>query len=95
MEIKSSSNHMLITGNIKSIQHYHMISQELEKLLQRASNIQIHIIDSISITSSIIGYFCKLVTEQEKTLSLFIQDDGLHELLDDLNLLELLNVQKI
>ena len=95
MEIKSSANNLLITGNIKSIEHYHLIAKELDSLLQNAKNIQIHILDSISITSSVIGYLCKIVTNTDNSLSLFIKDDGLHELLNELNLITLLNVQKI
>jgi hypothetical protein len=95
MEIKSSGDNLHIFGNIKSISHYHAISKELDNLLINTTNIKIHIMDSISITSSVIGYLCKLVTTTKSSLSLFVKDEGLHELLEDLNLIKLLNVKKI
>ena len=95
MEVKSSNNKIVITGNIKSISHYYDILEELEKLRKIEQNIQIHIYNSISITSSVVGYLCKLVTTTELSLSLLIEDDSLYTLLDELNLIETLKVQKI
>jgi len=95
MEVKSSNNNILITGNIKSTTHYHNISAEIESLKDSTKNIKIYIYDSISITSSVIGYLCKLVTTSDIALSLYVEDDSLHSLLNDLNLIDTLNVQKI
>ena len=95
MEIKSSNNHLTITGNIKSVAHYHKISQEIDSIVKDTKDVNIHILDSISITSSVIGYLCKLVQTMNVSLSLHVKDDGLHALLDDLNLITLLNVQKM
>jgi hypothetical protein len=95
MEIKSSNNNLFISGNIKSIAHYRTIEQEVDKLINSVNNIQIHILDSISLTSSVIGYFCKMVDNNDVAISLFVKDENLHELLNELNLIALLNVRKI
>jgi len=95
MNIKSSNNRLIVTGNIKSVEHYHTISRELNEMLKNIKEIEIHILDSISITSSVIGYLCKLVQTTNVSLSLYVKDDGLHTLLDELNLITLLNVQKM
>jgi len=95
MEIKSSGNKIMITGNIKSINHYQSIANELDKLKNSHQNITIYIYDSISITSSVIGHLCKLVSTTNLALSLFVENDSLHSLLSELNLIQTLNVKKI
>ena len=57
-------------------------------------SIIIEIKDSISITSSIIGYFTKLVQKEGIDLSIKVGDESLMELFDDLNLVSLFKVRK-
>ncbi|SFV71337.1 hypothetical protein MNB_SV-13-1490 [hydrothermal vent metagenome] len=49
----------------------------------------------MSLTSSVIGYFTKIVNVNDVTLRLYVQDEGLFSLLDDLGLVQVLHVQKI
>jgi len=96
MEIKTSQNNILIEGNIKNVEHYHSITSAVDTLLQSASDeIRIYILDSISITSSVIGYLCKIIKSNHISFSLYVADENLHNLLDELNLTTLLNVTKI
>jgi len=97
MEISSSFNTITVKGNIKAVSHYEEIKREIEKIISNTpdtTNIKILILESISITSSIIGYLCKLVDEGIH-LEMHVQNDRLHELLDDLNLIPLLNVKRL
>ena len=98
MEVASSHNTVTINGNIKSVSHYHEIKTEIENILDKFSDtktIKIHLLDSIAITSSVIGFFCKLVNIDGVSLHLHVNDESLYDLLDDLNMVTLLNVQKI
>jgi len=58
------------------------------------NNIKIFGNIKISITSSVIGYLCKL-TSSGCNVELYIANNDLYDLLDDLNLLQTLNVQRI
>jgi len=95
MEIETSGNEIIIKGNIKSISHYHQLMQEINMLLSHAKDIRIYIADSISITSSIIGYLCKIVEEEKAFMTLYIKNEDLYDILQDLNLTKTLNAQKI
>ncbi|SFV75149.1 hypothetical protein MNB_SM-3-1238 [hydrothermal vent metagenome] len=86
MEITTSSNKVTITGNIKSVSDYQSIKSELDHLAKQYSSITVDIKDSISITSSVIGYFNKLVLKDNIDLRLNIGNDQLLDLLKDLNL---------
>ncbi|QOP43767.1 hypothetical protein FJR45_07310 [Sulfurimonas sediminis] len=97
MEISSSLNTITVKGNIKALSHYEAIKREIENIVNNTpdtATIKILILESISITSSIIGYLCKLVDEGLH-LEIHVQNEGLHNLLDDLNLVPLLNVKKL
>ena len=93
MIISSKQNIITISGNIKSVAHHHAIAQEIDKTREEFNLIKIHLLDSISITSSVIGYLCKLVNLGHN-IELYVADRDLHTLLDDLNLLQTLKVQQ-
>jgi hypothetical protein len=96
MELQASQNNIMIHGNIKNVEHYQSIVNAIENILESTGDeIKIHILDSISITSSVIGYLCKLIKTNNISLSIYVADENLHNLLDELNLTALLNVQKI
>ena len=94
MEVSSSHNIVTISGNIKSVSHAHLLSEELDQIIKDFKEIKIHILDSISITSSVIGYLCKLASLGH-TIELHVTNKELCSLLDDLNLTQLLKVQHI
>ena len=95
MNISSASNIVTIEGNIKSVSDYQSIRSTLEKMVSQHTTIIINISDSISITSSVIGYFNKLVLKDKIAIEVGVGNAQLYELFDDLNLIELFNVVKI
>jgi len=94
MEIKREGNRVIIIGNIKSIEDYEKIRNELENIKQTNSFIHIDIKNSISITSSLIGYLYKLIEKDKINLSMEIGNNTLYEILEDLDLIKKFNVRK-
>lgn len=86
MEIKFSSNSITITGNIKTIADFQFIKQTIDAVVATHKSLIINIVDSLSITSSVIGYFNKLVLKDKIDMHLSIGNEQLLHLLDDLNL---------
>jgi len=95
MDISTSSNVVKITGNIKSVSDYQKIKETVDSLTQTHKSILLEIKDSISITSSLIGYFTKLVQKEGIDLTIKVGDESLLELFDDLNLVSLFRVKKV
>ena len=95
MEISSSSNIVNIDGNIKSISDFQEIKNALDLLTNTHKEIVIELKNSISITSSVLGYFNKLVLKDGIRISLHVRDNQLISLLDDLNLIQVFNVRKV
>ena len=88
MEISSSSNIVTITGNIKSVGDFQSIKSTVDSLKVSHDTIVINVKDSISITSSVIGYLNKLILKDGVALSMKIHNPQLMELIEDLNLTE-------
>lgn len=86
MELKVSSNSLVIKGNIKSVSDFQNIKQSVDAMVAQHRNININIVDSLSITSSVIGYFNKLVLKDNIDLHMNVKNEQLLNLLDDLNL---------
>jgi len=96
MKCKAIGHKVLIHGNIKSINHYHTISDEIEALIRNnIKELEVYIYDSISLTSSVIGYFSKLVHVDNIGIRVKISDNQLYELLEDLGLLSTLHVERL
>lgn len=95
MECKANGNKIKISGNIKSIDHFQTILHNIETLKKNYRELEIHILDSISLTSSVIGYFSKLVHADKLSLKVLVSDMQLYDLLEDLGLVETLQVRKI
>ena len=95
MECKTIGNHVKINGNIKSIDHFQIILHQIESLKSNYKELEIYILDSISLTSSVIGYFSKLVYSDKLKLKVLVSNTQLYDLLEDLDLLETLQVQRI
>ena len=94
MKVSSSQNILTISGNIKSVSHAHLLADEINEIIKDFKEIKIRILDSISITSSVIGYLCKLASLGH-SIELHVTNKELCSLLDDLNLTQLLKVQHI
>lgn len=95
MEISSSADNVTITGNIKSVNDFQMVKASLDKLAHENQSITINIVDSLSMTSSIIGYFNKLVLKDGIELSLKVGNQQLMDLLNDLNLSSTFRAKKV
>jgi len=94
MEITASGNNITIVGNIKSVSDYQQIRSTIDSVVATSSSVTINIVDSLSITSSVIGYFNKLVLKDKIDLSMKIGNDQLMSLLDDLNLTSVFKARK-
>ena len=95
MDILTTSNVITISGNIKSVNDYQNIKRVIDSVVDSHTSIVVEIKNSISITSSIIGYFTKLVQKEGVDLSIKVGDVSLMELFDDLNLVTLFKVKKV
>jgi len=95
MEISVSSNTVVITGNIKTISDYQQIKENVDNLTKNHQHIIITIQDSISITSSVIGYLNKLVLKDKIDVEIKVGNAQLMELFEDLNLVSLFKVKKV
>ncbi len=95
MEILSTANVITISGNIKTVSNFQSIITKVDEVLQKHENIVITIVDSLSITSSVIGYLNKLVLKDAITIEMNIGNERLMELIDDLNLTSVFKVKKI
>jgi len=94
MEIKTSSNYVTVEGNIKTVSDFQKIKQLLDTIITTNSTIVINIIDSLSMTSSVIGYLNKLVLKDNITIQMKIGNEKLLELISDLNLTSTFNARK-
>jgi hypothetical protein len=93
---RRGSNELLITGNIKSIEDSMDIKNSINDLQQMGvRSIQLRILDSFSMTSTVIGFLMKLVNLDKITVSLVIGDQRLYQLLDELNLVQPFNVNLV
>jgi len=95
MEISISSNRVIINGNIKSISDFQSIKENIDKLIVHNNNIVLEIKESLSITSSVIGYLNKLVLKDNIKISMLVNNSQLLELLNDLNLSSVFNARKV
>jgi len=95
MDIVVDNAYVRISGNIKSINDYQQIKNAFDSLTSKEKQIRMDIVDSISMTSSVIGYFNKLVLKDDVTINMGIGSDLLMELIEDLNLKALFQAHKI
>lgn len=94
MEITVNSNTITLSGNVKSVGDFQAIKNKIDDVVSRHNKIQIRIPDSISLTSSVIGYFNKLVLKDNIQLETIVGNPQLLELLRDLKLDSTFNVRK-
>ncbi|KJU81790.1 hypothetical protein MBAV_006014 [Candidatus Magnetobacterium bavaricum] len=97
MEITNISNsEVTIEGHIKTIEDYQKIKQALNAIIvDGQKKITINIPQSLTMTSSVIGYLLKLVFENKIDLSIMVKDEKLLNLLDVLNLVAVFKVKKM
>ena len=94
INITQNGNIIDIEGNIKSIEDFEKIKNELDKVEKSYDSVVLNIKDSISITSSVIGYLMKL-NDKGKKIYINVASEDLYGLLDDLNLKNIFSVKRI
>lgn len=94
MTITTSGVTVTTNGNIKSIEDFQAIKRAVEGIIANSKSVHLELIDTISLTSSVIGYLTKIVHKDGIALSITLTDRRLYELLNDLNLVKSFNVQK-
>jgi hypothetical protein len=97
MKIESRENNLLvISGEMKTIEDYTAIKNALANVIAGGADfVTLEIVDSMTITSSIIGLFTKTVHGDGLKIYLKIYNDRLYNLLEDLNLINIFNVSKV
>ncbi len=95
MEISVNSNTVTIVGNIKKVSDFQSIKNCIESILLDNNRLTIKVIDSLSLTSTTIGYFNKLVLKDNIDIHLMTGNDRLYNLLEDLSLISTFKVSRI
>lgn len=97
MEVtKDGETEVTITGHIKTIEDYQKIKQVVNPMVdQHIRSLTVRVPESLSMTSSVIGYLLKLVYENNIVLQVFVKDERLLNLLEVLNLVTVFNVKKM
>ena len=95
MEIQRQGSEIVITGNIKNTSDYQSIKDNVNALVQSgAKSIIVKTPESFSMTSSVIGFFIKVIFQEKVSIHVYVKDDRLYSLLEDLNLIETFKVKK-
>ena len=95
MNIETNMSTVTISGNIKSVSDFQTIKSTLDTTVTKHDSIILEIPDSLSITSSVIGYINKLVLKDKIRITMNIGNSQLMDLLNDLNLASVFNAKKI
>ncbi|MFA6196837.1 MAG: hypothetical protein WC656_09355 [Sulfurimonas sp.] len=95
MNISTSSNKITIEGNIKSIGDFQTIKNSVDGVVANHRNIIVDIVNSLSLTSAVIGYFNKLILKDNISVQVNVGDRQLYDLLNDLNLTSVFNLKKV
>jgi hypothetical protein len=92
----SSSMDIIISGNIKSISDTDVIKSAIIRAWNKdeSKSLNIFIDDSFIITSSVIGFLIKFIKKDRMPITLYVKNDELYEMLDDMNLVEALNIRR-
>ncbi len=96
MEINVHDRQIEIKGNIKTLENYMTIKETVQALVDRgADSISFIIGDSLSMTSSVIGYLMKLVNVDGIHITMYVGDDRLIDLMEELSLVQIFGVKKL
>ena len=91
-----TNTEIYIDENIKSIGDNDKIKHAVEQAWKNDNDtkIDIYINDSFIITSSAIGFLIKFIKKDKIKITIYIYNDELYEMLDDMNLVDTLHVIK-
>jgi len=95
MQIDSTLSLITINGNIKKITDSHEVQNHINDVIKDHDNITVHLVDSISMPSAVIGYLNKLVLKDDIGIQLKVGNSQLYELLEDLNLTSVFQVSLV
>jgi|SRR5208283_592508 len=97
MEVKViGTTEVTVLGHIKSIEDHQKIKDTVSGLVSNGNkSIVVNIQDSMSITSSVIGFFLKLINVDQVKITLLVKDARLFNTLSAMKLIAVLNVQHI
>ena len=85
--VRTEANGVTITGNIKTTADYLEIRKMVMEMVDMGcTKLTVRIHESLSMPSSVIGFFVKLVNRDKVEMRMLIQDPRLVELLEELNL---------
>lgn len=91
---KTGANQITIEGNIKTIEDYLAIKKIVTSMVDAGSTqIVLIICNSISMPSSVLGFFVKLVNQDNIRVSMQVVEQCLYELLEELGMVGLFNVK--
>jgi hypothetical protein len=95
MEIERNSTTMItIKGNIKSIEDGMQIKDSIRQArAEGAAVLELRIVDSFSMTSTVIGNLMKLVYHDKLPVSVTVGDHRLFRLMEELSLVQPLKVR--
>jgi len=92
---RTNSSELTITGNIKTTADYLEIRKLVTGMVEAgAQSLTLTINESMSMPSSVIGFFVKLINRDKIRVTMLIQDKRLLELLDELSLAEMFGARQ-
>ena len=92
---RTSATELTITGNIKTTADYLAIRKLVTELVDAgARSLTLTINESLSMPSSVIGFFVKLINRDKVPVTMLIQDPRLLELLEELSLGEMFGARR-
>lgn len=94
MTLTTHSSIITIEGNIKTLDDFQQIKGAIDAMVSHYDRIEFIIKDSISMTSSVIGYINKTIHKDKVLVSMRVSDERLYTTLHDLGLLKVFNVKK-
>lgn len=87
---------IIIKGQLVTISDYRVIKEAIKKIIEQGHrSISVTFIDTDSITSSVLGYFLKLVQKEKLDFKMNVKSNNLYNLLDMLSMIKVFNVNKI
>lgn len=91
----NGTSEVVVDGLIKGQEDYNEIKRVIQGMVDNGINaLNIRINESNSISSSVIGYFMKVVNKDQINIQIDVKDDRLYKIFNDLNLISVFNVKK-
>jgi len=87
-------NRIVVRGNVKSAEDYEEIKNAVDSIVANNGYVVIDLIDSISLTSAVIMYLSELVEKNQIVIEMYVGDNELYDLLNDLGVINLFKVKK-